>query len=228
MRRRVLRVAGCRGGAGGPGRSPAALSQGQGQSEGSAPAPAGPVPKTALGHPDLQGIWLDEFQTPLERPAQYADREFLTDEERQQQDDERSGQHRPQPARRARQPAGRRRRVQRRLHVRQADGPPDVARRRSGERPDSGADAADAGAEPARSGIPPGAAAEHRHLQDQGAGVQRRDVRAALAAPRRDVRVLQHAADEPPQRPRGSEPRRPLHARARARLQRVPPHRPGT
>ena len=64
---------------------------GQEKSEGGAPAPAGPAPKTALGHPDLQGIWLDEFQTPLERPAQYADREFLTEEERQQQDDERSG-----------------------------------------------------------------------------------------------------------------------------------------
>jgi hypothetical protein len=63
----------------------------QGQGEGGAAAPAGPAPKTALGHPDLQGIWLDEFQTPLERPAQYADREFLTEEERQKQDDERSG-----------------------------------------------------------------------------------------------------------------------------------------
>jgi hypothetical protein len=64
---------------------------GQDKSEGGTPAPAGPAPKTALGHPDLQGIWLDEFQTPLERPAQYANREFLTEEERQQQDDERSG-----------------------------------------------------------------------------------------------------------------------------------------
>jgi hypothetical protein len=63
----------------------------QGQGEGGAAAPAGPAPKTAHGHPDLQGIWLDEFQTPLERPAQYADREFLTEEERKQQDDERSG-----------------------------------------------------------------------------------------------------------------------------------------
>ena len=63
----------------------------QGQGEGGAAAPAGPAPKTALGHPDLQGIWLDEFQTPLERPERYADREFLTEEERQKQDDERSG-----------------------------------------------------------------------------------------------------------------------------------------
>jgi hypothetical protein len=64
---------------------------GQGQTEGGSPAPAGPVPKTPLGHPDLQGIWFDEFQTPLERAAQYADREFLTEEERQEQDDQRSG-----------------------------------------------------------------------------------------------------------------------------------------
>src|SRR5215471_13706804 len=27
----------------------------------------GAVPKTAWGHPDIQGIWLDEFDTPLER-----------------------------------------------------------------------------------------------------------------------------------------------------------------
>jgi hypothetical protein len=65
---------------------------GQGQTEGgTTAAPAGPAPKTASGHPDLQGIWFDEFQTPLERAAQYADREFLTEEERQQQDDQRSG-----------------------------------------------------------------------------------------------------------------------------------------
>jgi hypothetical protein len=64
---------------------------GQEKSESGTPAPSGPAPKTALGHPDLQGIWLDEFQTPLERPAQYANREFLTEEERKQQDDERSG-----------------------------------------------------------------------------------------------------------------------------------------
>jgi hypothetical protein len=42
----------------------------------------GRAPKTAWGHPDLQGIWLDEFDTPLERPAKYANREFLTEQER--------------------------------------------------------------------------------------------------------------------------------------------------
>src|SRR6185436_11757322 len=45
-------------------------------------APATAVPKTPWGHPDLQGIWLDEFDTPLERPAKYANREFLTEQER--------------------------------------------------------------------------------------------------------------------------------------------------
>jgi hypothetical protein len=52
---------------------------------------AGPAPETPWGHPDLQGIWLDEFDTPLERPAKYADREFFTDEERAAQDEARSG-----------------------------------------------------------------------------------------------------------------------------------------
>jgi hypothetical protein len=40
-----------------------------------------PVPRTPWGHPDLQGIWDPTTGTPLERPPQYKDREFLTDEE---------------------------------------------------------------------------------------------------------------------------------------------------
>ena len=55
------------------------------------PAAAGPAPKTAWGHPNLQGIWLDEFNTPLERPAKYANREFFTEAERAAQDAEHSG-----------------------------------------------------------------------------------------------------------------------------------------
>src|SRR2546425_10453439 len=38
--------------------------------------------KTAWGEPNLQGICLDEYQTPLQRPAKYAGKEFFTDEER--------------------------------------------------------------------------------------------------------------------------------------------------
>ena len=35
-------------------------------------------PRTADGHPDLQGIWDYRSATPLERPAQFAGREFMT------------------------------------------------------------------------------------------------------------------------------------------------------
>ena len=45
-------------------------------------AKAGPAPKTPWGEPDLQGIWNNEYQIPLQRPARYANREFFTDEER--------------------------------------------------------------------------------------------------------------------------------------------------
>jgi hypothetical protein len=39
------------------------------------------VPRTADGQPDLQGIWDYRTLTPLERPPQFAAKEFLTDEE---------------------------------------------------------------------------------------------------------------------------------------------------
>ncbi len=38
-------------------------------------------PKTQWGHPDLQGLWTNSTITPLERPAQFANKEFLTEEE---------------------------------------------------------------------------------------------------------------------------------------------------
>jgi hypothetical protein len=46
--------------------------------------------KTPWGEPDLQGIWTDEYQTPLQRPARYAGKEFFTDEERAALDDKRA------------------------------------------------------------------------------------------------------------------------------------------
>ena len=40
----------------------------------------------AWGHPNLEGIWLDVYDTPFERPAELGDREFATPEERAARD----------------------------------------------------------------------------------------------------------------------------------------------
>jgi hypothetical protein len=47
--------------------------------------------KTAWGEPDLQGIWTDNFDTPMQRPARYANKELFTDEERADLDRQRAG-----------------------------------------------------------------------------------------------------------------------------------------
>jgi len=54
-------------------------------------AQAGPAPKTAWGEPDLQGIWTDDYQLVLQRPARYANKEFFTDQERADLDRQRAG-----------------------------------------------------------------------------------------------------------------------------------------
>jgi hypothetical protein len=46
--------------------------------------------KTAWGEPDLQGIWTDEFDTPLQRSPRYANQEFFTEEQRADLDKARS------------------------------------------------------------------------------------------------------------------------------------------
>ena len=38
-------------------------------------------PRTASGHPDLQGVWANNMATPLQRPKEFADKPVLTDEE---------------------------------------------------------------------------------------------------------------------------------------------------
>ncbi len=53
-----------------------AASQGQGSA-----AEPYMAPRTAWGDPDLQGIWSNTTSTPFERPAEFGEREFLTDEE---------------------------------------------------------------------------------------------------------------------------------------------------
>ena len=47
----------------------------------SAQTKGGKLPRTPDGHPDLQGIWDFRSATPLERPARFAGREFMTPDE---------------------------------------------------------------------------------------------------------------------------------------------------
>jgi hypothetical protein len=62
----------------------------------SAQAPAAPVTapasalKTPWGEPDLQGIWTDETDTPLQRSPNYANQEFFTEAQRAELDKQRS------------------------------------------------------------------------------------------------------------------------------------------
>ena len=39
------------------------------------------LPRTSYGHPDFQGVWSNAILTPLERPAEFADQAFLTEEQ---------------------------------------------------------------------------------------------------------------------------------------------------
>ena len=59
------------------------------QAPAGAPAP-GPMLKTPWGEPDLQGIWTDESDTPLQRSPRYASQEFFTAEQRVELDKQRS------------------------------------------------------------------------------------------------------------------------------------------
>src|SRR5712691_11842441 len=63
------------------GQSPATTSETP-----TAAVKTGPAPKTPWGEPDLQGIWTRDVDVALERPAKYANREFLTDAERAELD----------------------------------------------------------------------------------------------------------------------------------------------
>jgi len=58
----------------------------------SAQAPASPSTalKTPWGEPDLQGIWTEEYDTPLQRPARATNQEFFTEAQRQELDAKRA------------------------------------------------------------------------------------------------------------------------------------------
>jgi hypothetical protein len=49
-----------------------------------------PLLKTPWGEPDLQGIWTDETDTPLQRSPRFANQEFFTEAQREELDRERS------------------------------------------------------------------------------------------------------------------------------------------
>src|SRR5436309_602207 len=57
---------------------------------GQTPTAGAKVPTTPWGEPDLQGTWTDEFQTPLQRPVRYANKEFFSDDERAALDQQRA------------------------------------------------------------------------------------------------------------------------------------------
>src|SRR5712671_3113690 len=55
------------------------LTMARGRAADPTPATAAAVLHTAAGDPDLEGIWTDPYQTPLQRPARYASKETFTD-----------------------------------------------------------------------------------------------------------------------------------------------------
>jgi hypothetical protein len=67
----------------------AAISVPVSRTSAQAPAASGPVLKTSWGEPDLQGIWTDEFDTPLQRPARFANQELFTAAQREELDRQR-------------------------------------------------------------------------------------------------------------------------------------------
>jgi len=60
------------------------------QTSAQAPTASVALLKTPWGEPDLQGIWTAAFDTPLQRPAKYADQEFFTEAQRAEIDKDRA------------------------------------------------------------------------------------------------------------------------------------------
>jgi len=71
----------------------ASVTQTQAQAPAAAASSAAlksPPLKTTWGEPDLQGLWIDENDTPLQRSPRYANQEFFTDAQRAELDAQRS------------------------------------------------------------------------------------------------------------------------------------------
>lgn len=75
--------------------------QASGQGAGSRPPAAQKAQatfRTPWGHPDLEGTWNNSTITPLERPKEFANREFLTEEEARKADAEAAERYDDRPA----------------------------------------------------------------------------------------------------------------------------------
>ena len=171
----------------------------------------GGTPRTAWGDPDLQGTWSYASLTPLERPAELAQREFFTPEEAADRNE-----YWNVTRFETRPPPGECRRLQRRL-ARFRDGQPGpahVADCRSGRRQ---AAAARGNRAPPGGGARAAAPAPGRFLAgpDQLGPLHHLPRRAAGFH-----RLQQHLPDTPGARlrlhPRGGHPRRAHHSARRA------------
>jgi len=69
--------------------APMARASAQAPASGTTPATAATL-KPPWGEPDLQGIWTDETDTPLQRSPKYASQEFFTEAQRAELDRQRS------------------------------------------------------------------------------------------------------------------------------------------
>jgi hypothetical protein len=186
--------------------------------------------RTPWGEPDLQGIWTEGFDTPLQRPARYANQEFFTEAQRQELDRRRAVYY------------GDDARQQRWsvlddgvmynttfLTIKRAgprtsmivDPHNDACLRRRRSRP----------------GIFPRAAAIDRRLQEQGAGVRWRQVRpdtiAAIFGTVAGLPRRQQWSPQPRRRTGGRRVAGPLPAQRAARVRQpirrqLSPHRAGT
>ncbi|HSV23324.1 MAG TPA: hypothetical protein VLJ17_09875, partial [Xanthobacteraceae bacterium] len=68
----------------------ASITHTSAQAPGASAKTLAPALKTPWGEPDLQGIWTDETDTALQRPAKYATQEFFTEAQRAELDAQRS------------------------------------------------------------------------------------------------------------------------------------------
>src|SRR5260370_25635580 len=66
------------------------VTQASAQSPAASVTPPAPALTTPWGEPDLQGIWTNETDTPLQRSPRYASQEFFTAAQRAEFDRERS------------------------------------------------------------------------------------------------------------------------------------------